>query len=284
MAPVEGDGSTVGIPRMGEARRCDVRHCGRMGSDCATRTFWWDAGRPAGAAANDLGAVVFDLDGALADIERDGQRVAFNAAFAAHGLDIVWSAAEYGRLVCIADEGRRVASALRRRGYGRISAEIAAHVSRTKSDLFEASVLGGDVTPRAGLEDLVNSLYFAQIPVAVISRGARSWVEPLVRQLLGDGIADTVVTPDDMTRPGPEPDLHGQVLSELGLAPESVLAVAGTAVGFRAARAAKLATMVVTTGYSRGADYAGAADVRPGYDGLLSADCQWLHRRWQMGR
>ncbi len=228
-----------------------------------------------------LRAVIFDLDGALADVERDGQRTAFNAAFAAHGLDIEWTVQEYGRLVCIGDELRRIASALRRRGFGRVSAEIAAHVYRTKNDLFEASVLNGDVTPRAGLEDLVNSLYFAAVPVAVVSLGAREWVDPLVRQLIGDGIAETIVTPDDLRCPGREPDLHGQALWELGLAPEEALAVAGTPRGLRAARAAKLATLVVTTGYTIGGDYTDAAEVRTHYDALLASGCEQVHRRWQ---
>jgi beta-phosphoglucomutase-like phosphatase (HAD superfamily) len=251
---------------------------------CEERTFWWDAGRPADAAVEPLNAVIFDLDGALADVERDGQRMAFNAAFAEHGLDISWSAQEYGRLVCIADEQRRIASALRRRGFGRVSAEVAAHVYRTKNDLFEQSVLGGDVIPRRGLDDLLNSLFFDGTPVAVISTGARSWVVPLVRQLLGDGIAETVVTPDDLTRLGPDPDLHGHALWELGLGPESALAVASTARGLRAARAAKLATLVVTTGYTAGADFTGAAEVRSDYDGLLASGCANLHRRYWAGR
>ena len=77
-------------------------------------------------------------------------------------------------------------------------------------------MLDGDVTPRAGLDDLVNSLYFAGVPVAVVSTGARTWVEPLVRQLIGDGIAETIVTPDDLPDPRREPDLHGHALWELG--------------------------------------------------------------------
>jgi len=248
-----------------------------MSVTCVERTFWWDAGRPADAAVESLDAVIFDLDGALADVERDGQRLAFNAAFAEHGLDINWTVEEYGRLVCIGDEQRRIASALRRRGFGRVSAEIAAHVYRTKNDLFQDSVLNGDVTPRSGLDDLVNSLYFAGVPVAVVSTGDRKWVDPLVRQLIGDGIAETIITPDDLARPGREPDLHGHALWELGLAPERALAVAGTPRGLRAARAAKLATLVVTTGYTAGADFTGAVE-------LLAAGCDQLHRRWQTGR
>ena len=116
--------------------------------------------------------------------------------------------------------------------------------------------------------------------VAVVSTGSRSWVEPLVRQLLGDGIAETIVTPDDLPRPSREPDLHGHALWELGLGPESALAVASGARGFRAARAAKLATLVVTTGYSAGHDFPGAVQVRAEYDGLLAAGCERLHKNW----
>jgi beta-phosphoglucomutase-like phosphatase (HAD superfamily) len=181
---------------------------------CGERTFWWDAGRPAGAAIEPLRAVVFDLDGAL-----------------------------------------------------------------TERDLFDGADLD-DVTPRAGLDDLVNSLFFAGVSVAVVGSGSRTWVEPLVRQLIGDGIAETVVTPDDLPRPGPNPDLHGHALWELGIGPESALAVVGTQRGFMAARAAKLATLVLTTVYGAG-DFTDAAEVRSAYDGLLGPGCEQLHHRWQ---
>ena len=40
-----------------------------------------------------LQALIFDVDGTLADTERDGHRPAFNAAFAEHGLDWHWDEA-----------------------------------------------------------------------------------------------------------------------------------------------------------------------------------------------
>jgi len=46
-----------------------------------------------------LQALIFDVDGTLADTERDGHRVAFNRAFAEAGLDWDWSVPKYGELL-----------------------------------------------------------------------------------------------------------------------------------------------------------------------------------------
>lgn len=246
------------------------------------RAFWWNHGRPAGAAEEPLRAVLFNLDGALADLHRDGHRVACNAAFAAHGLNVRWSVGQYRNALRIDDEQRRIAAALRRHGHGRASVALAAEVRRTKDELFEACVLDGDVAPRPGLLDLVTGLFVAGIDVAVVSTGARSWVEPLTRQLIGDGIAATVVSRDDLPVVGPEPDVYGHALWELGLPPERALAVTGSAAGLRAASAAKLTTLVVTTPYTVGQDFSAAAAVRHHYDEpepLRAGGCEQLHRR-----
>ncbi|MDE2119313.1 MAG: HAD family hydrolase, partial [Betaproteobacteria bacterium] len=44
-------------------------------------------------------ALIFDVDGTLAETERDGHRVAFNRAVAALGLAWHWDEALYGRLL-----------------------------------------------------------------------------------------------------------------------------------------------------------------------------------------
>ena len=43
-----------------------------------------------------LEALIFDVDGTLADTERDGHRIAFNLAFQHAGLDWDWSVELYG--------------------------------------------------------------------------------------------------------------------------------------------------------------------------------------------
>ena len=141
-----------------------------------------------------------------------------------------------------------------------------------------------DVAPRHGLDDLVNSLFFAGVAIAVVSTGSRDRVEPLVREAFGEGIAHTVVTPDDLNAPGRDPDLHAHALWELGVGSEAALAVTSSARGLRAAAAAKVATLVVSTPHTAGQDFAGAAGVRGSYDGLLVSGCEVLHRRWWRDR
>ena len=257
------------------------------GQAVATRRFWWDRTRPTGADVHPLRAVIFDLDGAMADIERDGQREAFNAAFAAHALDIRWDDDDYARLLSIRDERLRVATDLRRRGYGAAADEMAGDLLTTKNAVFADCVLDGDVVARSGLIDAVMSCFVAGVWVAVVSTGRRAWVQPLVRQLIGDGLVETVVTADDVTGTDPQTDVYELALWELGVPPESALAVVGSAESMRAASRVGLPAVVVPTAYTASQDFTAAVAVRWHYDGaesLLAPDCQRLHRRWWMSR
>ncbi len=56
-----------------------------------------------------LRALIFDMDGTLADTERDGHRIAFNAAFRDFGLDWEWDVATYGELLAVGGGKERIA-------------------------------------------------------------------------------------------------------------------------------------------------------------------------------
>ena len=53
-------------------------------------------------------ALIFDVDGTLADTERDGHRVAFNLAFKNAGLDWHWDVETYGRLLEVTGGKERI--------------------------------------------------------------------------------------------------------------------------------------------------------------------------------
>lgn len=260
-----------------------------QGDTCPARTFWWDRARPIDADLCPLRAVIFDADAALADIEREGHRVAFNVAFAVHGIDINWGVEEYGRLLQIPEGRRRIATGLRSRGFGGRSDALATQIYRTKTAVFDDCVLDRGVVARTGLVDLVMDLFVAGIWVGVVSPRGRKWAQTLVRQLLGDGLVETIVTADDLpqshARRQPDVELYRLALWELGITPKSALAVEGSVRGLRAAVDAGLPAVVVTTEYTARQEFSGAAAVCTGYDGaepLLAAGCRQLHRRWSI--
>jgi HAD superfamily hydrolase (TIGR01509 family) len=234
-----------------------------------------------GISASRLRAVIFDVDGTLADTERDGHRPAFNEAFSRHGLDIEWGPEEYGDLLATTGGRRRVSGYLRERGYGPRAEQLAATVHRTKTELFRERIELGAVPARAGVAELVGELRRAGVRIAIATTGRRAWVEPLVTLLLGAGAAEVVITGDDVTELKPHPEVYLRALAALGVPASEALAVEDSAIGLRAARAAGLTTVVVSNHYTADQDFTGAAEVRRGFDGpirLTAARCAALHR------
>ena len=212
-------------------------------------------------------AVVFDVDGTLADTERDGHRVAFNRAFAEHGLDLHWDETTYGRLLAVTGGRQRIAADLRRRGVdGGEADDISARVHRTKTQLFAAHARSGTLAPRPGVADLVADLRRRGVTLAVATTGRREWAEPLIRNLLGPGPIGTAVYGDDVDRLKPDPQAYRLALRRLGLPPCMAVAVEDSGPGLKAARAAGMATVVVTNDYTRDHDLTGAAMVRESFD------------------
>jgi beta-phosphoglucomutase-like phosphatase (HAD superfamily) len=226
--------------------------------------------------------VIFDLD-ALADLECDGHRVVFNAAFAAHGLPIGWTVPRYRQLLALRDERQRVTAELRKRCVCTecdvLTELLADEISATKAMMFEEMILDVGLTPRPGLVDLVMDAFGAGIPVSVVTRGRRSWAEPLVRQLVGEGLVETIVTGDDVMSPAPA-EVYHHALGELGITHHDAVAVTGSVAGLSAAGSAGMATILID---ADARDLPAAVAVRADYGGVEPLDlatCERLHARW----
>jgi HAD superfamily hydrolase (TIGR01509 family) len=210
-------------------------------------------------------AVVFDVDGTLAETERDGHRVAFNEAFAAEGVDLHWDVERYRALLAVTGGRERVAHALREQGTPDADA-VAARVHRTKTELFVDVVRRGEIDPRPGVRDLVGDLHAHGVRVAVATTGRRAWVEPLVAHLLGADAVEITVCGDDVATLKPDPEAYLLALRRLGLDAAGVVAVEDSGPGLAAARAAGLVTVVVTNPDTAHHDVGDAAVVREAFD------------------
>jgi HAD superfamily hydrolase (TIGR01509 family) len=212
--------------------------------------------------SNAASAVIFDVDGTLADSERDGHRVAFNEAFAAAGLPYRWDAGEYGQWLRITGGRRRIAAFLQSRGHSpAAAARLAARLHDDKTARFRELIRKGRIPARPGAREFVAALQAAGLRLAIATTGTRAWVEPLLDVLFGPGTFGVVVTGDEVAALKPDPAAYLEALARLGVAPGRALAVEDSENGLRAALAAGLTCIVVTNDYTRGQDFAGASAV-----------------------
>jgi beta-phosphoglucomutase-like phosphatase (HAD superfamily) len=123
--------------------------------------------------------------------------------------------------------------------------------------------------PRADerlLAEAVWDLHCAAIRVAVVTAGHWPAVHRPLRELLGDGAVEVLVTGDEVSRPKPDPEVYQHALWQLGVRAADAMAVEDSAPGLRAALAAGLATVVVTTERTAADDFTGAAAVLSGQE------------------
>ena len=121
--------------------------------------------------------------------------------------------------------------------------------------------------PRADeslLAEVVWDLHSAGIRVGVVTDGHWPAVHRPVRELFGDGAVEVLVSGDEVSRPKPDPEAYRHVLWQLGVRAADAMAVEDSVPGLQSARAAGLATVVVTAGRSVRDDFTGAAAVLSG--------------------
>jgi len=211
-----------------------------------------------------LRAVVFDVDGTLAETERDGHRRAFNLAFHDHGLPFNWDVAEYGRLLAVTGGRYRLAWYLAEQGLSD-PAGAARVLHRTKTAHFAAWLRTGALCPRPGVHELLVGLRDRGVSVAIATTGRREWVSILLRRLFDDIGFAAVVTGDDVAELKPHPEAYLRALADLGVDARAAVAVEDSPPGLAAAIAAGIPCLVVASEYHRKMQFPGAAAVVPGY-------------------
>jgi beta-phosphoglucomutase-like phosphatase (HAD superfamily) len=214
-----------------------------------------------------LEALIFDCDGVLVDTERDGHRVAFNAAFAAAGLPDSWDVARYGELLSTGGGKERTIRHFDETAWPVLPADRAdliARLHREKTDLFMQIIEGGSLTLRPGIARLTRQALDAGLPVAVCSTSNERAVAAVVRVLVGGAIgADRaarirIYAGDIVAKKKPDPAIYTLAATTLGLTPARCVVIEDSHIGLTAAKAAGMGCIVTKSTYTVDEDFSAA--------------------------
>ena len=215
-----------------------------------------------------LHALLFDVDGTLADTERDGHRPAFNQAFKDAGLDWHWDVALYGKLLAVTGGKERMKHYIDqfRPDYSKPDNfdELVAELHQAKTRHYSALAAQGGIPMRPGVKRLLAEARAAGLRLAIATTTTPENVTVLLEHSLGPGTQDwfeVIAAGDIVPAKKPAPDIYHYALEKMGLDPADCLAFEDSENGLRASLGAGLKTLVTINDYTRDHDFSGAAVV-----------------------
>lgn len=212
-------------------------------------------------------AIIFDVDGTLADTE-DAHRISFNKAFAENGLDWNWDAALYDKLLKVTGGKERIkyfvsdflGSYTKPENFD----DFVKHLHKVKTAHYTAMLAEGKIPLRPGIKRIMDDARAAGIKLAIATTTSPENVAGLLEVGLGKDWASYFAANgcgDIVPHKKPAPDIYFWVLERLQLGAADCIALEDSENGLCSSLAAGIKTYITTNRYTRGQDFTGAAAV-----------------------
>ena len=232
-----------------------------------------------------LQALIFDVDGTLADTEA-AHRAAFNQAFDQEGLGWHWDEALYTQLLDVSGGKERLMHYWTQRhpevrdvdGAG--VRDTIARLHELKTAAYEAMVNDGAVSLRPGVLHLIDAAGQAGLQLAIATTTSPVNIAALLRGAIGTDWRQFFGIVEDASTAAikkPHPQVYLQTLQRLQLPAGQCLAFEDSSNGLRAATGAGLATVITPTQFTADHDFSAALKVLPNLQGVTVADLQAWH-------
>ncbi|EWS65733.1 Beta-phosphoglucomutase [Hydrogenophaga sp. T4] len=202
-----------------------------------------------------LNALIFDVDGTLADTE-SVHLEAFNHAFRQEGLDWHWSTEQYTQLLDISGgkermlhHWRTVDPDMKEVDAGALTDTIN-RLHEIKTAYYENAVNSGAVTLRPGVLALMSEARAQGLQLAIATTTSPVNIAALMRSAIGlDWRSHFLAVGDASNAPikKPNPQVYMKVLADMGMRAADCVAFEDSSNGLRAATAAGLDTVITPT-------------------------------------
>lgn len=235
-----------------------------------------------------LEALIFDVDGTLADTEL-AHLAAFNQAFAQEGIGWQWDVPLYTQMLEVSGGKERMLHYWRQvrpdvTDLGNGVQATVARLHELKTAAYEQAVRDGAVQLRPGVLKLIEAAHAEGLRLAIATTTSAVNIVALLRRAIGpDWQRFFTVVEDASTAPRKKPDpmVYQQTLARLALPAAACLAFEDSANGLMAARTAKLATIVTPNDFTAHHDFTGALRVLPDLAGVSVAQLREWHAQSQ---
>jgi len=200
-----------------------------------------------------LQALLWDVDGTLAETEFEGHRHGFNLAFKEAGLPWHWDLDTYRGLLAVSGGRERLAAYRHQQGEAPWPREKLETLMAAKQRHYVSLVADGGLALRPGVAPLIAEAQAAGIPQAIVTTSSRSAVAALLGTLAPSltGAFAFWVCGEDVARKKPDPQGYQLALDQLGVSAGAVVVVEDSIAGLAAATAASLPCLVTLSDLSR---------------------------------